>query len=91
MATAKKAPVKKVTASKKTTSKKESTINAVKVRSFRVSPNSPAFKTFKLSRQTLYWVIIVSVIVFLQLWILALQAETIHYIEAEETAVHSSL
>jgi hypothetical protein len=97
MATAKKTPVKKTPAAKKpsvkkaTVSKKTSVKEVPKMRSFHVSPNNPTFGTFKITRQTVYWVIIVSFIIFMQLWILALQMETNEYIEAEITAIQENM
>ena len=83
--TSKKAPVKKASTSKKTSTK-----STPVVRSFRVSPDIPAFRTFKISRQTVYWVIIVSVIIFMQLWILALQMQTASNIESELSSLQTS-
>ena len=93
-ATIKKAPVKKVakvTAVKKTVSKPTSKVAAkpAKMRSFRLSPNEPSFKTFKITRQTLYWIILVAYIVFMQLWILSLQIQTSNYIETELNSISS--
>lgn len=94
---AKKAPVKKVTTAKKVTAakktpstKKASANTAVKMRSFRVSPN-PNFATFKITTQTVYWVLIVSFIVFMQLWILSLQLDTSMYIESQMSALEEEL
>ena len=96
MATAKKTPVKKTTSKKTTTpkkpaaTKKASAKTTQAVRSFRLSPNEPDFRTFKITRQTVYWVIIVSFIIFMQLWILSLQIETSNYIEQQLTALESN-
>jgi len=78
----KKTPVKK-TASKVPSKTVSKTVSAEKVRSFRVSPNNPGFRTFKITRQTVYWVVIVSFIIFMQLWILSLQLETSNFIEQQ--------
>ncbi|MDB5181228.1 MAG: hypothetical protein JWO54_991 [Candidatus Saccharibacteria bacterium] len=87
MATVKKPFVKKTVTTKKAPIHKASAKAPVKVRSFHVSPNDPTFPTFKITRQTVYWVIIVSFIIFVQLWILSLQLETSNYIEAETSAI----
>jgi hypothetical protein len=93
MPTTKKTPAKKTTVKKKPATKTTATKTktkataAAKMRSFHLSPNDADFKSFKFTRQTLYWIIIVSVVVFLQLWILALQTETMRYIEAEQAAL----
>lgn len=94
---AKKAPIKKattakkVTTAKKTPATKKASANApAKMRSFRVAPNSN-FGTFKITIQTVYWVIIVSFIVFMQLWILSLQLDTSMYIESQMSALEEEL
>jgi hypothetical protein len=83
--TVKKAPAKKASSSRKAAPAPEA------VRSFKVAPNTPAFKTFKTSRQTFYWVILVAFIVYMQLWIVALQDETSRYLDAEENAISASI
>jgi len=83
---AKKAPAKRVSTSKKAPSKSKA-VATPKMRSFHVSPDFPAFTTFKITRQTVYWVIIVSFIIFMQLWILGLQMETSTYIENQLSAL----
>jgi len=84
---AKKAPVKRTTAASKASAK----ATADKMRSFHVAPNNPSFSTFKITRQTVYWVIIVSFIIFMQLWILALQMETSTYIENQLAALNEDM
>jgi hypothetical protein len=99
MATAKKAPVQKKPVSKKTTVSKKTVVSkkaskevvAPKMRSLRVSPNNPGFRTFKITRQTVYWVIILSFIIFMQLWILSLQLEASNYIEQESATAQEDL
>lgn len=104
MATAKKTTTKKAPATKKASvakntpakrtavTKKASASTATpKMRSFHVSPNIPSFGTFKITRQTVYWVIIVSVIIFMQLWILSLQIDTSMYIENELSAIEEGV
>jgi hypothetical protein len=78
----KKTPVKKAV-SKSIPKTSAKTLTAAKVRSFLISPNDPGFRTFKITRQTVYWVVIVSFIIFMQLWILSLQLETSNYIEQQ--------
>ncbi len=79
---AKKAVPAKATAKKKTVSKKAAAV--APVRSFRISEDRPAFATFQLSRQTVYWVILVSFIVFAQLWIIKLQVEVASILEVQQ-------
>lgn len=45
------------------------------MKSFRISPEEQPFFTFRLTRQTTYWILISIVILGLALWILKLQAE----------------
>jgi len=98
MATAKKTTVKKISTAKKApakravvTKKKASATAVPKMRSFHVSPDYPSFGTFKITRQTVYWIIIVSFIIFMQMWILALQMETSTYIENELSALKAGI
>ena len=84
----KKAPAKKPVTTKKTTVTKKVAVTATpKAKSFRVSTNEPAFGTFKITRQTIYWTILIGFIIFMQLWILGLQVETSSYIEAQQAAL----
>ena len=57
--------VRKSTASKKTTPMK----------SFKVYKDVKPFTTFKITRQTLYWTILLAFIVITQLWILKIQMD----------------
>jgi len=98
MATAKKTTVKKTTTAKKTPAKRVTTAKktsakatTAQMRSFHVAPDYPSFKTFKITRQTVYWIIIVSFIIFMQLWILALQMETSTYIENQLAALDEDM
>lgn len=54
------------------------------MRSFHVAKDVPPFTTFKVTRQTLYWVILVSFIVFAQLWIISLQVEVASLLDAQQ-------
>ena len=88
VATSKAVATKKPVA-KKATTKKVSAKPTPAFRSFRISPNTPSFTTFKVTRQTVYWIIIVAFIAFMQLWILKMQIETSNYIETELSALQS--
>jgi hypothetical protein len=68
--TARKAPVKR-TAAKRTTKK----ASAAEMRSFRIYKDSIPFTRAQVTRQTVYWVILMGVIVAMQLWIIKLQLE----------------
>ena len=94
MATVKKTTAKKTTSkkapAKKVSTHKKSAAATAQMRSFRVSPDIPSFGTFKITRQTVYWVIIVSFIIFMQLWILALQMQTSAFIENQLSTLESN-
>lgn len=77
--TTKKAPVKKA-AAKKTAKKSTS----AQMRSFRVAKNQPPFNSFAITRQTVYWIILVSFIIFAQLWIIKLQVDVANLIEIQQ-------
>ena len=83
-ATTKKAPVKKV---KKTTSSKKVQKASKKndeMRSFHVAKDTEPFMSFRITRQTIYWVILIAFIVFAQLWILSLQLEVASLLDAQQ-------
>jgi hypothetical protein len=91
-AAAKKAPVKKVVAkkapAKKTPVKKagsKKSAQASAMRSFRLARANESFTTFKITRQTLYWVILIAFIVVVQLWILRLQSDIATLLEIQQT------
>ncbi|MEO6109910.1 MAG: hypothetical protein ABIP50_02790 [Candidatus Saccharimonadales bacterium] len=73
MATKKKAtPAKKPTASKARVSKAKA---VPPMKSFVMSPDTKPFSSMKITRQTVYWIILVGFIVFSQLWIVKLQLD----------------
>ncbi len=80
--TAIKATVKKTTA-KKTT--KVASSKQPATRSFRVAANERSFTDFRITRQTVYWIILIAFIVFAQLWILKLQIEVATLLDAQAT------
>ena len=77
---AKKAPVKKSTAkqapAKKTTSKKKSAEYAT----LKLSPEKTPFFTFKVTDQTIYWLVLSVVVFLLALWVLHLHLELLEVI-----------
>lgn len=73
----KKAPTKKAASSKAAA--------VAPVRSFRLSRNDVPFGSFKVTRQTIYWIILVSFIIFVQLWIIQLQIDVATLIERQQT------
>lgn len=58
-----------------------------KMQSFHVQPNNPSFTTFKITRQTVYWVILVAFIIFVQLWIIKLQVEVATLIDQQQASL----
>jgi hypothetical protein len=96
MATTKKKTTSKATGVKKSVAKKPSVKSTVKrkastrkksvaMQSFRIAQDVPAFTTFQITRQTIYWIILVSFIIFAQLWILQLQIEVASLLDAQQT------
>jgi hypothetical protein len=79
---AKKAPVKKAPVKK--TAAKKSTKASSKYKSFKVAANQSSFSTFKVTRQTIYWVILIGFIIFAQLWILKLQIDVAGLLDAQQ-------
>ncbi len=86
-AVAKKAPAKKA-ATRKVAAKK-TTAKSAELRSFRVARDQPAFTTFRITKQTVYWIILVAFIIFAQLWILKLQVEVTSLLEAQQTQLRN--
>lgn len=74
----KKVAAKKVTPSKtvaKKTSRKSAAAKSAPMQSFRVYRQSTPFTTFRLTRQTAYWIVLLAFIVITQLWILKIQMD----------------
>jgi hypothetical protein len=79
MVAKKSAPKKKVAVKKKPTAAKRTKSTKVAkqqpMRSFQIAAQPVPFKTFKVTRQTVYWLILLAVIAATQLWILKLQMD----------------
>jgi hypothetical protein len=71
---ARKAPVKKTTKQK----------SAPRYQSFRLSKDAPPLMTFKITRQTVYWIVIMSFIIFFQLTIIKLQLQVAQVINQQQ-------
>lgn len=69
-------------ATKKKTSKKKAAAKVDESQSFRIVPETKPFLSFKITRQTVYWIILVMVIVALQLWIVKMQLDIANVIDA---------
>lgn len=80
-------PKKKTAATRVASSKKVA--KKPSMRSFRVAEDRSDFKTFRITRQTIYWIILVSFIVFAQLWILKLQVEVATLIETQQNQLQN--
>lgn len=83
-----KASAAKSTVTKKATTKKPTSSKAAAatpVRSFRLSRSQVPFSSFKVTRQTIYWIILVAFIIFVQLWIIQLQIDVATLIERQQT------
>lgn len=64
---------------KTTTTKRKRTVKTTKkapeMKSFRVAKESTPFLTFRLTKQTIYWLILSAVVVAFTLWLLKLQSD----------------
>ena len=72
MATAKK-PVKK--AGKKTPVKRVYKPKKVQLESFKIQKESKPFMSFKVTEQTVYWLVVVLLIFLLGIWVLNIQMD----------------
>ena len=72
MATTKK-PVKK--AVKRSASKRVSKPKVVKLESFKAQKETRPFMTFKVTEQTVYWLIVVLMVFLLGIWVLNIQMD----------------
>ena len=75
--TAKKTPVKKA-AIKRT--------KRVTVKSFKLSPETSPFVSFRLTDQTVYWSILLIMILVLALWVLQIQVNISDILDSIKTA-----
>ena len=75
---AKKKPVKRASAkttARKAPVKRTTKARAAEMRSFRIYKESVPFTRAQVTRQTIYWIILMGVVVAMQLWIIKLQLE----------------
>ena len=79
--TAKKTAVKSKPVAKKTTAKKTAAPKVEVMKSFRLSKN-PAFVSLRITRQTVYWSVLLIFILILQIWILNMQLDIIDITES---------
>lgn len=76
--------VKKAVVKKKNTAKRAAVKKQPEMRSFHVAKDDQEFTGFRITRQTVYWIILISFIIFAQLWILKLQIEVATLIDAQQ-------
>ena len=84
---AKKTPAKTIAVKKTVTKKpaaKKAPAKQAEMRSFRVARDTSDFAGFRITRQTVYWIVLVAFIIFAQLWILKLQIEVATLIDAQQ-------
>lgn len=86
---ARKAPVKKTTVRKSPAKRTSKSAKAQSMQSFRVARDNTPFSSFQVTRQTIYWIILVAFIIFAQLWILKLQVEVSTLIEAQQAQLQN--
>lgn len=60
---------------KRATSKKRVTKKHSEPKSFTLAKDQPPFTSFKFTKQTLYWTILLAFIAITQLWILKIQMD----------------
>jgi len=54
------------------------------MRSFHVYQSNQQFNDFRITRQTVYWIILMCFVIFVQLWILKLQYDVMNLIDLQE-------
>lgn len=67
-----------MTTSKKSPKKSKTTVKrkAIKHQSFKISQEQAPFLTFRFTEQTFYWIILLSMILALALWVYNIQLKT---------------
>lgn len=93
-ATAAKKPVVKKTVAKKPVAKtvsvkKSGAHKSAKqnIRSFKLATDNEPFTSLRITRQTVYWIILVSFIIFAQLWIIKLQIDVATLIDSQQASL----
>ena len=88
-AVAAKKPAAKTSAPR--TSTKRSAARQPEMRSFRISHEPQQFTHFQITKQTVYWIILVAFIIFVQLWILKLQVEVATLLDAQQAQLSEQI
>lgn len=78
-------PVKKTVTKKSASKTKVKSAKTPRYRSFKLSSEREPFNSFKITEQTVYWIIIVALLIFFQLWILKLQVEVTQILDEQRT------
>lgn len=76
--TTKKAPVKKAAVKR---------VKKVVVESFKLSPETSPFVSFRITDQTVYWSILLILILVLALWVLQIQVNISDILDSIKTAI----
>lgn len=74
----KKAPVKKASTARKSATKKSTkrTVGSrALLRHVSLQPEDAAFMTFRITKQTLYWLVLGAVVIMFTLWLMKLQTD----------------
>lgn len=76
-----------VTKRKKTTSKskKQAVIKEPKMKSFTIAKKDLPFFTIRVTKQTVYWSLLLIFVLLMQLWILNVQLDVINTLESVNT------
>lgn len=82
-------PAKKTTTKKSHSKKTASKSNKNRMRSFHLYKDDQDFTSFKITRQTVYWLLLVAFIVFAQLWIIRLQIDVSEMIYEQQLSAAS--
>ena len=72
---AKKTAAKKLVAKKPVARKRSVSKKAAEMQSFRLYRDEVPFTTVRVTRQTIYWIILLAFIILTQLWILKIQID----------------
>ena len=81
---AKKKPATKSTKAKPTHKRKSTSVrkklfmDEPPMKSFKLSRELLPFMTFRITRQTVYWSVLLIIVMILELWVLKLQLDVIH-------------
>lgn len=86
-----KAPVKSAAkAPAKKQSPKKTVSKETQYETFKLAKDTPLM-TFKVTRQTVYWVVIMAFVIFFQLWIIRLQVEVAQLVQQQQNRVQEQV